>query len=95
MAKIYESFLSTIIPQGKNWVSFDPRSQTLSGEDNTWMVDRLETLRVLDFFFFFRLHHCDCFGCFKTLALFCQGSVKIKLSLLSLHCYTTFMLSSK
>ena len=35
MAKIYESFLSTIIPQGKNWVSFDPRSQTLSGEDST------------------------------------------------------------
>ena len=53
MAKIYESFLSTIIPQGKNWVSFDPRSQTLSGEDSTWMVDRLEIPRVVDFFFFF------------------------------------------
>ena len=52
MAKIYESFLSTIIPQGKNWVSFDPRSQTLSGEDITWMVDRLEIPRVVDFFFF-------------------------------------------
>ena len=52
MAKIYESFLSTIIPQGKNWVSFDPRSQTLSGEDSTWMVDRLEIPRVVDFFFF-------------------------------------------
>ena len=53
MAKIYESLLSTIIPQGKNWVSFDPRSQTLSGEDSTWMVDRLEIHRVVDFFFFF------------------------------------------
>ena len=52
MAKIYESFLSTIIPQGKNWVSFDPRSQTLSGEDSTCMVDRLEIPRVVDFFFF-------------------------------------------
>ena len=51
IAKIYESFLSTIIPQGKNWVSFDPRSQTLSGEDSTWMVDRLEIPRVVDFFF--------------------------------------------
>ena len=51
MAKIYESFLSTIIPQGKNWVSFDPRTQTLSGEDSTWMVDRLEIPRVVDFFF--------------------------------------------
>ena len=53
MAKIYESFLFTIIPQGKNWVSFDPRSQTLSGEDSTWMVDRLEIPRVVDFFFLF------------------------------------------
>ena len=53
MAKIYESFLSTIIPQGKNWVSFDPRSQTLSGKDSTWMVDRLEIPRVVDFFFLF------------------------------------------
>ena len=52
MAKIYESFLSTIIPQGKNWVSFDPRSQTLSGKDRTWMVDRLEIPRVVVFFFF-------------------------------------------
>ena len=53
MAKIYESFLSTIIPQGKNWVSFDPRSQTLSGEDSTWMVDRLEIPRAVDYFFLF------------------------------------------
>ena len=53
MAKIYESFLSPIIPQEKNWVSFDPRSQTLSGEDSTWMVDRLEIPRVAGFFFFF------------------------------------------
>ena len=93
MAKIYESFLSTIIPQGKNWVSFDPRSQTLSGEDSTWMVDRLEIPHVVDFFFL--ITPLNCFGSFKTIALFCQGSVKIKLSLLSVHCYTTFMLSSK
>ena len=53
MAGIYENFLSTIIPQGKNWVSFDPRSQTLSGEDSTWMVDRLEIPRVVDFSFIF------------------------------------------
>ena len=80
---------------GKNWVSFDPRSQTLSGEDSTWMVDRLEIPRVVDFFFFLFDYTIELFGCFKTLALFCQGSVKIKLSLLSVHCYTTFMLSSK
>ena len=94
MAKIYEIFLSTIKPQGKNWVSFDPRSQTLLGEGSTWMVDRLEIPRVVDFFFFL-ITPLICFGCFKTLALFCQGSVKIKLSLLSAHCYITFMLNSK
>ena len=94
MAKIYESFLSTIIPQEKNWVSFDPRIQTLSGEDSTWMVDPQEIPRVVAFFFLFD-YTIELFWLFKTLALFCQGSVKIKLSLLSVHCYTTFMLSSK
>ena len=53
MAKIYESFLSTLIPQGKNWVPFDPQSQTLSGEGSTWMVDRLVIPRVVAFFFLF------------------------------------------
>ena len=28
-------------------------SQNLSGEDSTWMVDRLEIPRVVDFFFLF------------------------------------------
>ena len=51
MANIYERLLSTIIPQGKKWDSFDPRSQTLSGEDSTWMVDRLEIPRIVDSFF--------------------------------------------
>ena len=48
MEKIYERVLSTIIPQEKNRDSFDPRSQTLSGEDSTWMVDRLEIPRIVD-----------------------------------------------
>ena len=95
MANIYERFLSTIIQQGKNWVSFDPRSQTLSGEDSTWMVDRLEIPRVVDFFFFLFDYTIELFWLFQNTSLFCQGSVKIKLSLLSVHCYTTFMLSSK
>ena len=42
MAKIYERVLFTMIPQGKRRDSLDPRSQALSGEDNTLMVDRLE-----------------------------------------------------
>ena len=46
-------------------------------------------------FFHFLITPLNCFGCFRTRVLVCQASVKIKLSLLSVHCYTTFMLSSK
>ena len=66
LEKTYESFLSTIIPQGKNWVSFDPRSQTLSGEDSTWMVDRLEIPRVVDFFFFLFDYTIELFWLFQN-----------------------------
>ena len=52
MAKIYERSLSTIMAQGKFRDSFDPRSQTLSGEESTWKGDRLEVTRVVDSFFF-------------------------------------------
>ena len=51
MAKIYSHSLSTIIPHGKDWFAFDPPSQTRSGEDSTWMVNRLEIPRVVHFFF--------------------------------------------
>ena len=53
MAKIYKRFLSTIIAHEKFRVSFDPRSQTRSGEESNWKGDRLEITRVLDCFFFF------------------------------------------
>ena len=53
MAKIYERSLSTIIAQGKFRDSFDPRSQTRSGEESTWKGKRLEIIRVVDCFFFF------------------------------------------
>ena len=53
MAKIYERSLSTIIAQEKFMVSFDPRSQTRSGEKSTWKGDRLEISRVVDCFFFY------------------------------------------
>ena len=39
MAKIYKRSLSTIIAQEKFGDSFDPRSQTLSGEESTWKAD--------------------------------------------------------
>ena len=53
MAKIYERSLSTIIAQEKLRVSFDPRSQTRSGEESTWKGDRLEITRVVECFFFY------------------------------------------
>ena len=57
MAKIYERSLSTIIAQGKFRDSFDPRSQTLSGEENTWKGDPPgNTSRCRLFFLFFLLH---------------------------------------
>ena len=57
MAKIYERSLSTIIAQGKFRDSFDPRSQTLSGEENTWKGDPPgSTSRSRLFFLFFLLH---------------------------------------
>ena len=53
MAKIYERSLSTVIAQGKFRDSFDPQSQTHSGEESTWRGDRLEIPCVIDFFFFY------------------------------------------
>ena len=55
MAKIYSRSLSTIIPQGKDWFLFDPPSQTQSGENSTWMVNRLEIPRVVHFFFHYTI----------------------------------------
>ena len=53
MAKIYERSLSTIIAHEKFRVSFDPRSQTRSGEESTWKDDCLEITRVVECFFFY------------------------------------------
>ena len=94
MAMIYERSLSTVIAQGKFRDSFDPQSQTLSGEESTWKGERLEIPRVVDCFFFFLITSFTCFGCFTTDVLFYQVSVKIKLSTVSVHCYITFLVSS-
>ena len=53
MAKIYKRPLSTIIVQGGGKDSFAPQNQTLSGEDSTRMVDRLEIPHVVDCYFFY------------------------------------------
>ena len=92
MAKIYERSLSTFMAQGKIRDSFDPRSQTRSGEECTWKGDRLEIPFVVDCFFF--ITRLTCFGCFTLDVLFHQASVKIKLLTLLVHCYNTFLVSS-
>ena len=94
MAKICERSMSTIMAQGKFRDSFDPRSQTLSGEESTWKGDRVEIACVVDCFFFFIITPLTFFGCFTLDVLFHQASVKIKLSTLSVHCCTTFLVSS-
>ena len=93
MATIYERSLSTIIVQGKLRDSFDPRSQTRSGEESTWKGDRLEITRVVDRFFFI-ITRLTCFGCFTSDVLFYQASVKSKFLTISLYCYITFLGSS-
>ena len=70
MAKIYERSLSTIIAQGMFRDSFDPRGQTLSGEESTWKSERLEIPRVVDCFF--SITRFTLFGCFTSDVLFYQ-----------------------
>ena len=52
MAKIYERLLSLNILREKRRHSFDPQRVTLLGKDSICMVNLLETLRVIVFFFF-------------------------------------------
>ena len=84
MAKIYERFLSTNILRKKRRDSFDPQRGTLLGEDIICMVSLLVILH--ENFFFFFMTPLTCFGCFRGEVLFCQASMKIKMSPLSVHC---------
>ena len=68
IADIHQRFLSTIIPQERDRDSFDPRSQTMSGEDSTWMVDRLELPRVVDCFIFFSFYTIELLWLFQNLS---------------------------
>ena len=83
MAKISERLLSTNILREKRRDSFDPQRVNLFGEDSICIVNLLETPRVIVFFFFFYM--IVCFGRFKREVLFCQASMKIKMSPLSVH----------
>ena len=82
MAKVYERLLSTIILREKRRDSFDPQRVILLGEDIICIVNLLEIPLVI---FFFNTS-LTCFGCFRREVLFCQASMKIKMSPTSVHC---------
>ena len=82
MAKIYKRYLSTIKLRENRRDSFDLQRENLLGEDSICMVILLETPRVIVFF----ITLLTCFGCFRREVLFCQASIKIKMSPLSVHC---------
>ena len=82
MAKIYERLLSTIKVRENRRDSFDPQRENLLGEDSICMLILLETPRVIVFF----ITRLTCLCCFRRELLFCQASIKIKMSPLSVHC---------
>ena len=53
MAKIYERLLSTNILREKKRESFDPQRVILLCEDSICMINLLEILRVIVFFFYY------------------------------------------
>ena len=83
MAKIYERLLSTIKLRENRRDSFDPQRENLLGEDSIGMVNLLEIPQVI---FFFLITSSTSLGCFRREVLFCQASMKIKRSPLSVHC---------
>ena len=83
MAKIYERLLSTIKLRENRRDSFDPQRENLLGEDCIGMVNLLEIPQVIFFFLITSLTSLDCF---RREVLFCQASIKIKMSRLSVHC---------
>ena len=76
MAKVYERLLSTNILREKRRDSFDPQRVILLGEDIICMVNLLEIPRVIVFF----ITSLTYFGSFRREVLFCQASMKIKMS---------------
>ena len=83
MAKIYERLLSTIKLRENRRDSFDPQRENLLGEDSICMVNLLEIPQVIFCFFF--ITSLTSLGCFRREVLFCQASMKIKMSPLSVH----------
>ena len=75
--------VSTNILREKGRDSFDPQRENLFGEDSICMVNLLQISEVR---FFFLITSLTSLGCFRREVLFCQASMKIKMSPLSVHC---------
>ena len=82
MAKIYERLLSKNIPREKRQDSFDPQRVNLLGEDSMCMVNLLVIPQTIVFFFYYMI---DLLQMFHKRSFFCQASIKIKMSALSVH----------
>ena len=82
IAKIYERLLSKNTLRDKRRDSFDPQRVNLMGEDSICMVNLLVILQKIVFF----ITRLTCLDCFRREVLFCQASMKIKISPLSVHC---------
>ena len=83
MAKIYERLLSKIKLWENRRDSFDPQRENMLGEYSICMVNLLEIPEVKFFFLITSLTSLDFF---KREVLFCQASMKIKITPLSVHC---------
>ena len=84
MAKIYDRLLSKNIPREKRQETFNPQRVNLLGEDSICMVNLLVIPQKIVCFFFITC--LTCFRCFRREVLFCQTSIRIKMSPLSVHC---------
>ena len=83
MAKIYERLLSKNIPREKRQESLNPQRVNLLGEDSICMVNLLVIPQKIVFFFYYMIVLPQMF---RREVLFCQASMKIKMSPLSVNC---------
>ena len=82
MARIYQRLLSKNIPREERHDSFDPQRVNFLGEDSICMVNLLIIPQEVVFFFYYMI---DLLPLFKREVLFCQASMKMKMSPLSVH----------
>ena len=82
MAKIYEGLLSKNIPREKRQDSFDPQRINLFAEDSICIINLLVIPLKITVVFYYMI---GLLRLFQKKLLFCQASMNIKLSPLSVH----------